>query len=95
VPERIVVFGPADAWQDAKQRSAELGIKPRKGAVRALESMMTASPGWFIRDDDGKCTPGSDRQGQLEAARGQNDPRHDRRVDRLAVADRAVAIGIL
>ena len=61
-PEPIMVLGPRDAWQGVKERLAELGIAPRKGAVLALELMMTASPGWFIRDEDGEWS-----QMQLQA----------------------------
>jgi hypothetical protein len=50
----IVILGPADAWQGVTQRLHDLGIKPRKGAVLAIELMMTASPGWFIKDEDGQ-----------------------------------------
>lgn len=52
-PEPRVVLGPVDAWQGVKDRLGELGIEPRKGAVLALELMMTTSPEWWLRDADG------------------------------------------
>jgi len=49
-PAPIVVFGPADAWAGVKDRLTELAIKPRKGAVLAMELMITTSPEWWSHE---------------------------------------------
>ena len=50
-PPPAVIHGPEDAWAGVRDRFKELGIKPRKNAVLALELMMTTSPEWWPNDD--------------------------------------------
>lgn len=50
-PPPAVIFGPEDAWAGVRDRLSDLGIRPRKGAVLALELMMTTSPEWWPTDD--------------------------------------------
>ena len=50
-PPPAVIYGPEDAWVGVRDRLADLGIRPRKGAVLALELMMTTSPEWWPSDD--------------------------------------------
>lgn len=50
-PPPAVIFGPEDAWTGVRDRLSDLGIRPRKGAVLALELMMTTSPDWWPSDD--------------------------------------------
>ena len=50
-PPPAVIYGPEDAWAGVRDRLAELGIRPRKSAVLALELMMTTSPEWWPSDD--------------------------------------------
>ncbi|QWC58001.1 hypothetical protein F7D01_13825 [Erythrobacter sp. 3-20A1M] len=50
-PPPSVIFGPQDAWIGVRDRLKDLGIRPRKGAVLALELMLTTSPEWWPSDD--------------------------------------------
>lgn len=50
-PAPEVIFGPEDTWAGVKSRLAELDIKPRKGAVHALELVMGASEKWWIEGE--------------------------------------------
>lgn len=50
-PPPAVICGPEDSWVGVRDRLAELGIRPRKNAVLALELMMTTSPEWWPSDD--------------------------------------------
>lgn len=50
-PPPAVIYGPEDAWIGVRDRLKDLGIRPRKNAVLALELMMTTSPEWWPNDD--------------------------------------------
>ncbi|MEP3143406.1 plasmid recombination protein [Qipengyuania citrea] len=50
-PAPAVIYGPEDAWIGVRDRFKDLGIRPRKGAVLALELMMTTSPEWWPSED--------------------------------------------
>lgn len=50
-PPPAVIYGPEDAWIGVRDRLKDFGIRPRKGAVLALELMMTTSPEWWPSED--------------------------------------------
>ena len=50
-PPPAVIYGPEDAWIGVRDRLKNLDIRPRKGAVLALELMMATSPEWWPPED--------------------------------------------
>jgi len=53
-PPPKVIAGSFDQGAAVEARIAELGLKTRHDTVRAVELMMTASPEWWRRDDEGR-----------------------------------------
>lgn len=52
-PPPLVVFGEPDTYRAVRARLDELGIKPRRGAVVALELMIDVSKAWWVSKDRG------------------------------------------
>jgi len=53
-PPPEVIAGSWDQGAAVEARIAELGLKARHDTVRAIELMMTASPEWWRRDENGR-----------------------------------------